>query len=141
MSLNWKAIGIAAAVGIAISLAMQFGFRFLPLASDPAFYDWWRFIGPVIGVLADVLIGVIAAWHARQNSALHGALASLLASVVSVAIGTVSVVVQAGASWLLDPWYWLTTLFWIFLGVAVAAIAAAVSARILRQQPPGLPHA
>jgi biotin transporter BioY len=131
MSLDWKAIGIATGVGI--SLAMQFGLRFLPLASDPAFYDWWRFIGPVIGVLADVVIGVVAAWHARQNSALHGALASLLASLVSVLVGTISVVAQAGVSWLLDPWYWLTTLFWIFLGVAVAAIAAAVSARILRQ--------
>lgn len=85
--MNWRAIGVAVAVGLGGSLLVGMVFRLFPF--DASERPMWLFLALSYGAGAvlDIAVGAIAGALARVRGALHGLVAGSIATLLSPLIG------------------------------------------------------
>ena len=129
--MNWRAIGIGVAVGVGASLALGVLFRAFP--HDASERPLWIFLALsyVAGGLIDIAVGATAGWLARVRGAMHGLIAGAIATILSPLIGYASFWIEmrgAPPLGLLD--FFAGMAISGVIGIAIAAAAGAVAARI-----------
>lgn len=127
--LQWRAIGIGAAVSIAVSLAMLLlGGHVEPLvdALGVAVVSWAM---RLLGLAADAAAGFVAGRIAGRDGARHGLCAGALAAVIGFAITLPGLF---GSGYVPDGGWWLQVVVWSLAGVALAFVCGALGAQSRR---------
>jgi hypothetical protein len=129
--LNWRAIGIAVAIGLAGSLVMGLLFRVFPF--DASERPMWLFFvfSYGAGALLDIAVGGTAGALARVRGALHGLVAGAIATVLAPLIGFAMMWVETGGEVPLGlvEFYAGIAISGV-VGIALATAAGAVATRI-----------
>lgn len=138
-ALDWRAIGIGAAVVLAFALALRVVVTVFPLEAGTTWFTSYLIGARALGILVDLAGGAAAGWIARQRGTLHGAIAVLLGRLAALVLGTIVTAVQAqGAmSWLLTAGYWFSLLGWLLMATLLGAIAGLMGARLAARRGAG----
>ncbi|MBI2396919.1 MAG: hypothetical protein HYV17_03925 [Xanthomonadales bacterium] len=122
--LVWRALAAGAGFNVAISLLMSFGSGFLFGLVGASWFALLAFVLRVVSALADIGSGAIAGYIANRDGPLHGALASLIASLLMLPISFVRMwVASADVFSALGAAYWIDFGLWTAVGLVLAAIA------------------
>lgn len=127
--LQWRAIGIGAALSIAVSVAMLASGSVLgPLidAAGVAVVSWTM---RLLGLCADAAAGFVAGRIAGRDGARHGLWAGAIAAVVGFAISLPGLL---GSGYVPDGGWWLQVVAWSLGGVALAFVCGALGAQSRR---------
>lgn len=133
---DWRAVGIGAAVGIGGGLVLGVLIRLVPF--DFERYGMWTYqlLTYGAGGLIDLACGATAGALARPRGALHGFLAGTIASLVSPLLGLVMFFVTTRFAAPLDVLPWLLAVATgVVLGIVLATLAGAIAARIALARP------
>lgn len=129
--IDWPAVGIGAAVGLAGTLLLSMVFRLLPF--DVERHGLWAIyvFSYGAGALIDIACGATAGALARQRGALHGMLAGLIAALVSPLLGYATMWVHGrGMAPIGFASYLLAIAGSSLVGVVLAALSGLIAARI-----------
>jgi hypothetical protein len=131
--LVWRAVLIGGAVNVAISLLMSFGSTPLFGFFGPEYYAMLAFSLRMMSALSDIAGGAVAGYLARRDGLVHGALGSVLATVVMLPVTFIRVAAMGG-QWTPDAAYWIDFGLWFGVGLFLAAVAGflAMQVRIAR---------
>ena len=135
--IDWRAVGIGVAVGLAGTLLLGMAFRLIQF--DVERHGLWVIyaFSYGMGALVDIACGATAGALARRRGALHGLLAGLVAAFVSPLLGYVTMWVQGrGTAPVEFGPYLLAIAGGSLIGVVLATIAGAVAARIAARTTP-----
>jgi hypothetical protein len=138
-ALDWRAIGIGAAVVLAFALALRVVVTVFPLEAGTTWFTTYLIGARALGILVDLLGGAAAGWIARQRGTLHGAIAVLLGRLAALVLGTIVTAVQAQGemSWLLTAGYWFSLLGWLLIATLLGAIAGLMGGRLAARRGAG----
>lgn len=138
-ALDWRAIGIGAAVVLAFALALRVVVTVFPLEAGTTWFTSYLIGARALGILVDLAGGAAAGWIARQRGTLHGAIAVLLGRLAALVLGTIVTAVQAQGemSWLLTAGYWFSLLGWLLMATLLGAIAGLMGARLAARRGAG----
>lgn len=128
--MNWRAVGIGAAVGVGGTLVLGVLFRLFPWEVGDRL---WLFLalGYLTGGIVDIATGATAGALARRRGALHGLVAGTIATLLSPLIGYALFWVQtrgAAPLGLLD--FFAGVAVSGVLGIALSTAAGAIAARV-----------
>lgn len=126
--LDWRAIGIAIVVNLMIWVVGVAATFVIPLdagGTGLAIYIWYS---RVLSVVSDVATGATAGWLAQRRGGVHGAIADLVGSAMSL-VGSIAIgyARMGEAGFLAMPSYWITSLAWLAVGVVLAAVSGAIA--------------
>jgi hypothetical protein len=133
--MNWRAIGIAIAVGIAGSLALGMLFHLFPFDAEK--HPMWAIlaISYVSAALVDIAVGATAGWLAARRGALHGLLAGLISGLISTLMGFAMMWVRTRGAVPIEFLPYVFALLWgLLLGVVLATLSGAVAAWLAARQ-------
>jgi hypothetical protein len=138
-ALDWRAIGIGAAVVLAFALALRVVVTVFPLEAGTTWFTSYLIGARALGILVDLAGGAAAGWIAHQRGTLHGAIAVLLGRLAALVLGTIVTAVQAQGemSWLLTAGYWFSLLGWLLMATLLGAIAGLMGARLAARRGAG----
>jgi hypothetical protein len=129
--MNWRAIGIAVAVGLGGSLLMNVLFRLFPF--DAGERPMWVFfaLSYGAGALLDIAVGATAGTLARVRGAVHGLVAGIIATVLAPVVGYAIFLVETrGAAPLGLIEFYAGIAVSGLIGIALAAAAGEVAVRV-----------
>jgi len=137
-SLDWRAIGIGAAVGIGASLAMSVLWMLFPLQARPEHLTWVLLASHAIGALIDIATGATAGWLAGRRGSMHGLVAGLAANLASMAVGYAITLVRTGYGRSVQETlaYLMAMVPWQVVGVVLATIAGTIAVRLRARAAP-----
>lgn len=133
--LVWRALLAGAGFNVAISLLMSFGSGPLFGLVGASSFALLGFALRAVSALADIGSGAIAGYTANRDGPLHGALASLIASLVMLPVSWARVWwATSSISFAFDAGYWIDFGLWTAVGLVLAGIAGfiAVELRLAR---------
>ena len=136
--MNWKAIAIGVAVGLAGALLLGIAFRVFPF--DATERPLWIFmaISYGAGALIDIAVGATAGAIARQRGAMHGLIAGAIATVLAPLVGfTMMWVETRGAPPIGFIEFYAGIAVNGLIGIALSTAAGAVAAPIAAKQRAG----
>ncbi|MBK7145808.1 MAG: hypothetical protein IPH76_11640 [Xanthomonadales bacterium] len=131
--LVWRALLAGAGFNVAISLLMSFGSGFLFGLVDASWFALLSFVLRVVSALADIGSGGIAGYIANRDGPLHGALASLGASLLMLPISWMRMwLATSSLTFAFNTGYWIDFGLWTAVGLVLAAIAGFLTVELRR---------
>lgn len=127
--LQWRAIGIGAAVSIAVSVLILFLGGSIERLVDALGIGVVSWAMRLLGLAADAAAGFVAGRIAGRDGARHGLCAGALAAVVGFAITLPGLF---GSGYVPDGGWWLQVVVWSLAGVALAFVGGALGAQSRR---------
>jgi hypothetical protein len=128
---DWRAVGIGAAVGIGGSLLLGVLMRLVPFDFERHGMWTYQLLTYGAGGLVDLACGATAGALAGRRGALHGLLAGAITAVVSPLLGLAMFFVTTRFAVPLDVLPWLLAVATgALLGIVLATLAGAVAARL-----------
>jgi hypothetical protein len=124
-ALDWKAVLAGAGFNVALGLMLSFGSGFLFGMVGPGQFAILAFVLRVFSAFADIGAGALAGYMARRDGPLHGAVASLLGTVVMLPISLLRMwlMTRAGGEVQLGASYWIDFGLWTVVGIVLAGTA------------------
>ena len=135
-ALVWRALLAGAGFNVALGLLMSFGSGALFGLVDPKYFAFLGFALRLVSALADIGGGAIGGWIARRDGPLHGALTSLLATLVMLPISLLRMwwMTRDGAEVHLGAGYWIDFGLWTLVGLFLAAMAGLLAVELRRNR-------
>jgi hypothetical protein len=128
--IDWRAVGIGAAVGIGGGLLLHLLFRVFPISVEEGRIWLVYVLNYGGGMLVDAACGATAGVLARRRGALHGLLAGAIAALLSPLIGFAMMWMETrGAPPIQVSAYLIAIATGALLGTAIATAAGAIGAR------------
>lgn len=122
--LVWRALLAGAGFNVAISLLMSFGSGPLFGLVGASSFALLGFALRAVSALTDIGCGAIAGYTANRDGPLHGALASLIASLVMLPISLARMWLSSAEVFsALGAGYWIDFGLWTAVGLVLAGIA------------------
>lgn len=131
--LVWRALLAGAGFNVAISLLMSFGSGPLFGLVGASSFALLGFALRTVSALADIGCGAIAGYTANRDGPLHGALASLIASLAMLPISWVRMwLATSSLSFAFNTGYWIDFGLWTAVGLVLAGIAGFLAVELRR---------
>jgi hypothetical protein len=127
-----KAIGIGAAIGVAVGLLANTVGQALVAMTPDASVALLIVAQRALGMLSKIAGGFAAGWIARRDGALHGAIVGAVIAAVGLGIG-IAMTVARGMGHVYSEGglaLWTQIAGWSIVGIGVAAVSAIVAVRL-----------
>jgi hypothetical protein len=131
--LVWRALLAGAGFNVAISLLMSFGSGLLFGFVGASSFAMLGFALRAVSALTDIGSGAIAGYTANRDGPLHGALASLIASLAMLPISWMRMwLATSSLSFAFNTGDWIDFGLWTAVGLVLAGIAGFLAVELRR---------